>query len=118
MKRDVILKVAQDFKTTCPRGFLHRCNHADAGYCCGGGPNIDCDCRVCHPSTEIGSDQYDAIVRCTHAEQADICPWCEIDRLKAPLLLFLRQWDACGPNSEFGRYFGNVRDAAVSALGR
>lgn len=26
--------------------------------------------------------------------------------------LFLKQWNACGPNSDFGRYFSNVRDAA------
>lgn len=32
------------------------------------------------------------------------------------LALFERQWNACGPNSDFGRYFQNVRDAAVAAL--
>lgn len=31
------------------------------------------------------TDQYDAIVRCKHEEEAAICPWCEIDRLKAAL---------------------------------
>ena len=32
------------------------------------------------------------------------------------LRLFLKQWNACGPNSDFGRYFQNVRDAAEAAL--
>lgn len=34
------------------------------------------------------------------------------------LSLFVKQWNACGPNSDFGRYFKNVRDAAVEALAR
>lgn len=29
---------------------------------------------------------------------------------------FVRQWNACGPNSDFGRYFGRIRDVAVDAL--
>ena len=62
------------------------------------------------------AQQYDAIVRCKHEEQADICPWCEIERLRATLELFVSQWNACGPNSDFGRYFKNVRDAAVATL--
>lgn len=32
------------------------------------------------------------------------------------LRLFERQWNACGPNSDFGRYFQNVRDAARAAI--
>jgi len=36
--------------------------------------------------------------------------------IRAALQLFVKQWNACGPNSDFGRYFKNVRDAAVSAL--
>ncbi len=32
------------------------------------------------------------------------------------LTLFVDQWNACGPNSDFGRYFQNVRDAARTAL--
>ncbi len=32
------------------------------------------------------------------------------------LHMFVKQWDACGPNSEFGRYFDNVRKAATSAI--
>ena len=32
------------------------------------------------------------------------------------LELFVAQWNACGSNSEFGRYFGNVRDAALAAI--
>lgn len=39
------------------------------------------------------------------------------DMLEA-LLLFEKQWNACGPNSDFGRYFSNVRDAVVSAIAR
>ncbi len=31
------------------------------------------------------------------------------------LQLFISQWNACGPNSGFGRYFSNVRDAALAA---
>lgn len=38
--------------------------------------------------------------------------------LYAALALFVEQWNACGPNSDFGRYFGNVRDAAVKALAK
>lgn len=40
----------------------------------------------------------------------------ERDRLRSALELFMRQWNACGPNSDFGRYFSNVRDAANAAL--
>lgn len=31
---------------------------------------------------------------------------------------FVAQWNACGPNSDFGRYFKNVRDTAVSVLAK
>jgi|SRR5579862_3288068 len=31
---------------------------------------------------------------------------------------FVRQWNACGPNSDFGRYFGSIRDIAVAALAK
>jgi hypothetical protein len=31
---------------------------------------------------------------------------------------FVQQWNACGPNSDFGRYFGNIRDIAVAALAK
>jgi hypothetical protein len=39
-----------------------------------------------------------------------------IAELEAALNLFVKQWNACGPNSDFGRYFSNVRDAANAAL--
>ena len=39
-----------------------------------------------------------------------------IRQLRAALALFLKQWNACGPNSDFGRYFRNVRDVAEKAL--
>ena len=39
-----------------------------------------------------------------------------IAELEAALHLFVKQWNACGPNSDFGRYFSNVRDAANAAL--
>ncbi|HDA7126277.1 TPA: hypothetical protein O5T86_001281 [Staphylococcus aureus] len=29
---------------------------------------------------------------------------------------FIAQWNACGPNSDFGRFFKNVRDEMVTAL--
>jgi hypothetical protein len=32
------------------------------------------------------------------------------------LKLFLKQYDACGPNSDFGRYFGNLRPVAAKAI--
>lgn len=32
----------------------------------------------------------------------------------AALQTFIDQWNACGPNSDFGRYFKSVRDAAVA----
>jgi hypothetical protein len=34
------------------------------------------------------------------------------------LKLFEDQWNACGSNSDFGRYFQRVRDAAVAALSK
>lgn len=37
--------------------------------------------------------------------------------LKGALQLFVKQWNACGPNSDFGRYFQNVKDAADKVLG-
>jgi len=30
-------------------------------------------------------DKYDTVIRCKHEEQADICPWCEIDLLRITL---------------------------------
>jgi hypothetical protein len=36
--------------------------------------------------------------------------------LHEALTLFVKQWNACGPNSDFGRYFGNVRVSAEAAL--
>jgi len=36
--------------------------------------------------------------------------------LLSALQSFVKQWEACGPNSNFGRYFSNVRDAAVAAI--
>jgi oligoribonuclease (3'-5' exoribonuclease) len=41
----------------------------------------------------------------------------ECEEMRAALTLFLKQWNACGPNSDFGRYFSNVRDAAKKAIG-
>ena len=38
------------------------------------------------------------------------------DELVKALQHFVGQWNACGPNSDFGRYFKNVREAALSAL--
>jgi len=34
----------------------------------------------------------------------------------AGLEAFVKQWNACGPNSDFGRQFKAVRDAAIKAL--
>lgn len=42
----------------------------------------------------------------------------QISDLVAALRLFEAQWNACGPNSDFGRYFSNVRDAARNALAK
>jgi len=36
--------------------------------------------------------------------------------LLAALQLFVKQWNACGPNSDFGRYFSNVSVAAIAAI--
>jgi hypothetical protein len=41
-----------------------------------------------------------------------------IAEMLAALELFTRQWNACGPNSDFGRYFSNVRVAAEAAIAR
>jgi len=35
--------------------------------------------------------------------------------MEKALHLFISQWNACGPNSDFGRHFSNVRDAALAA---
>lgn len=36
--------------------------------------------------------------------------------MEAALRLFVKQWNACGNNSDFGHYFSNVRIAAEAAL--
>ncbi len=41
----------------------------------------------------------------------------ENDLLREALRAFIKQWNACGLNSDFGRYFANVRKQAVAALG-
>lgn len=41
----------------------------------------------------------------------------ENERLRAALRAFIKQWNACGPNSDFGQYFANIREQAVAALG-
>lgn len=38
--------------------------------------------------------------------------------MRRALGLFECQWNACGPNSDFGRYFQNVRDAARAAIAK
>jgi hypothetical protein len=58
--------------------------------------------------------------------QRVIATYCaELDRqivviaeMLAALELFTRQWNACGPRSDFGRYFSNVRAAAEAAIDR
>ncbi len=37
-------------------------------------------------------------------------------QMQAALELFVSQWNACGPNSDFGRYFQNLCHDAVAAL--
>jgi hypothetical protein len=39
-----------------------------------------------------------------------------IVELSGALKMFVAQWNACGPNSDFGRYFQNVKNAADLAL--
>lgn len=39
-----------------------------------------------------------------------------VPQLIAALEGLVKQWNACGPNSDFGSYFRNVRDEAVAAL--
>ena len=41
----------------------------------------------------------------------------ENEKLRAALRTFIKQWNACGSNNDFGRYFANVRKQAVAALG-
>ena len=62
-----------------------------------------------------------------HVTNADRIRWlrrsldrqdAQIEELTAVLNLFVKQWNACGPNSEFGKYFSNVRNAAVAILQR
>jgi hypothetical protein len=51
-------------------------------------------------------------------EQSDSHARCdaEIKGLHAALEMFAKQWEACGPNSDFGRYFQSVYSAARKAL--
>lgn len=85
-----------------------------------------------------------SLVECLRAHNPEIHPDCheaakEIERLtseraivvaammaripNAPPVVealqeFVRQWNACGSNSDFGRYFGKIRDTAVDALAK
>ena len=73
----------------------------------------------CPASTEV--ELVSTEQRCEHNPRLwdglkSDCPWCAVERLRPALQLFLEQWNACGPNSEFGRYFANVRIAAEKAL--
>lgn len=52
----------------------------------------------------------------TVERQADARLIAATPKMLAALRLFEKQWNACGPNSDFGRYFSNVRDAVRSAL--
>lgn len=38
--------------------------------------------------------------------------------MEKALCLLISQWNACGPNSDFGRNFSNVRAAALAALAK
>jgi hypothetical protein len=61
---------------------------------------VDCCCARAWKA--LGIDKYTGLSIPEHIEQ-----------LRVVVDLFLKQWDACGPNSDFGRYFQNVRDAAL-----
>jgi hypothetical protein len=39
-----------------------------------------------------------------------------IVKLRGALKIFVAQWNACGPNSDFGRYFQSVKSAADEVL--
>lgn len=41
----------------------------------------------------------------------------DYDKLERAVSLFVKQWNACGPNGDFGRYFQNVKDAVDAAIG-
>lgn len=41
-----------------------------------------------------------------------------VHELSEALEVFVKQWNACGPNSNFGLYFADVRDVAVAVLAR
>lgn len=64
------------------------------------------DGRYAHPATANNESDAAFIVRAVNSH----------DALVAALELFERQWNACGPNSDFGRHFGNVRDVVRAAL--
>lgn len=51
-------------------------------------------------------------------KSANAALWAASPELLAALKQFVAQWNACGPNSEFGRYFQSVRDVAVAAIER
>lgn len=72
-----------------------------------------------HIATIQGRHTYPSV-------EADQCAWCgrlchmalkrRYDKVRAALELFEQQYNACGPNSNFGRIFSNVHKAACEAL--
>ena len=58
----------------------------------------------------------------TRAQEAAIARVCAHECLQRELVealeVFVKQWNACGPNSNFGLYFADVRDVAVAALAK
>jgi hypothetical protein len=66
-------------------------------------------------TNEIGRDD-DAAYLASVDPQTVLALLDRVEGLETALRLFVAQWNACGPNSDFGRYFSNVIRAARDAL--
>ena len=67
---------------------------------------------------QAGPHNNIGVVNLARASQADACLIAAAPELAEALQLFVSQWNVCGPNSDFGRHFQNVRDAAIAALAK
>ncbi len=69
---------------------------------------------------QLGDSRYSALA--CGADEAEVLANARLiaaaPELFEALEAFVKQWNACGPNSDFGRHFQPVRDEAVAALSK